>query len=139
MKFTPESGLLAQYKIDVIITRTWNRTALDDWASGGSADDKVGVINIAPAAAQPGSWGLAHELGHVFQNYTFLGKGSGVGLTDPSAGTFWETSAEYMAMQVYPDGGAGDLTRFLRTENLAYSSSRHHYGNWMLVQYLVDK
>jgi hypothetical protein len=44
-----------------------------------------------------------------------------------------------MAMQVYPDGGAGDLTRFLRTENLAYSSSRHHYGAWMLVQYIVDK
>ncbi|MEU5597622.1 DUF6055 domain-containing protein [Streptomyces sp. NPDC020298] len=139
MKFTPESGLLAQYKIDVIITRTWNRTALDAWATGGSADGKVGVINIAPAAALPGSWGLAHELGHVFQNYTFLGKGGDAGFTDASAGTFWETSAEYMAMQVYPDGGAGDLTRFLRTENLAYSSSRHHYGNWMLIQYLVDK
>ncbi|NUP39753.1 MAG: avirulence protein [Streptomyces sp.] len=139
MKFTPETGLLAQYKIDVIVTQTWNRTELSDWASGGSADGKVGVINVAPGAALPGSWGLAHELGHVFQNYTFLGKGSGVGLTDPSAGTFWETSAEYMAMQVYPDGAAGDLTRFLRTENLAYSSSRHHYGNWMLVQYLVDK
>ncbi|WKX14931.1 DUF6055 domain-containing protein [Streptomyces sp. NL15-2K] len=139
MKFTPETGLLAQHKIDVIITRTWNRGALDAWATGGSADGRVGVINIAPAAAAPGSWGLAHELGHVFQNYTFLGKGGGVGFTDPSAGTFWETSAEFMAMQVYPNGGAGDLTRFLRTENLAYSSSRHHYGNWMLVQYLVDK
>ncbi len=44
-----------------------------------------------------------------------------------------------MAMQVYPDGGAGDLTRFLRTENLAYSSSRHHYGAWMLAQFLVDR
>ncbi|GKQ35022.1 DUF6055 domain-containing protein [Streptomyces sp. A012304] len=139
MKFTPETGLLAQHKIVVIVTRTWNRTALDAWATGGSADGRVGVINIAPAAAAPGSWGLAHELGHVFQNYTFLGRGAGVGFTAPSAGTFWETSAEFMAMQVYPNGGAGDLTRFLRTENLAYSSSRHHYGNWMLVQYLVDK
>ncbi len=139
MQFTPETGLLTQYKIDVIITQTWNNSALNAWASGGSADNKVGVINVAPGAAQPGSWGLAHELGHVFQNYTFLGKGGGAGLTDASAGTFWETSAEYMAMQMYPDGGAGDLTRFLRTENLAYSSSRHHYGNWMLVQYLVDK
>jgi Family of unknown function (DUF6055)/Cellulose binding domain len=138
MKFTPETGLLAQYKIIVIITRTWNRTALDAWATGGSVDGTVGVINIAPAAAQPGSWGLAHELGHVFQNYTFMGR-SGFGFTDASAGTFWETSAEYMAMQVYPDTAAGDLTRFLRTENLAYSSSRHHYGNWMLVQYLVDR
>ncbi|MFI5893832.1 DUF6055 domain-containing protein [Actinoplanes sp. NPDC051513] len=138
MKFTPESGLLATYKIDVIVTQTWNRTELNAWATGGSADGKVGVINIAPAAALPGSWGLAHELGHVFQNLTFLGK-SGMGFTDASAGTFWETSAEYMAMQVYPDGGAGDLTRFLRTENLAYSSSRHHYGAWMLVQYLVDR
>jgi hypothetical protein len=138
MKFTPETGLLAQYKIDVIVTRTWNRTALDAWATGGSADGRVGVINIAPGAAQPGSWGLAHELGHVFQNLTFLGK-SGMGFTDQSAGTFWETSAEFMAMQVYPDTAAGDLTRFLRTENLAFSSSRHHYGNWMLVQFLVDK
>jgi hypothetical protein len=137
MKFTPETGLLATYKIDVIITNTWNNTALNAWASGGSADNKVGVINIAPGAALPGSWGLAHELGHVFQNYTFMGK-SGMGFTDPSAGTFWETSAEYMAMQVYPDTAAGDLTRFLRTENLAYSSSRHHYGAWMLVQYIVD-
>ncbi|MDT0317364.1 DUF6055 domain-containing protein [Streptomyces millisiae] len=139
MRFTAETGLLAQYKIVVIVTRTWNRTALDAWATGGSVDGTVGVINIAPAAAQPGSWGLAHELGHVFQNYTFLGRGSGVGFTDPSAGTFWETSAEFMAMRVYPNGGAGDLTRFLRTENLAWSSSRHHYGNWMLMQYLVDR
>jgi len=138
MQFTPESGLLATYKIDVIVTQTWNRTELNAWATGGSADGKVGVINIAPGAALPGSWGLAHELGHVFQNLTFLGK-SGMGFTDASAGTFWETSAEYMAMQVYPDGGAGDLTRFLRTENLAYSSSRHHYGAWMLVQSLVDR
>jgi cellulase/cellobiase CelA1 len=78
------------------------------------------VINIAPGAAQPGSWGLAHELGHVFQNYTFLGR-SGVGMTDASAGTFWETSAEFMAMQVYPDTAAGDLTRFLRTEKIVNS------------------
>jgi hypothetical protein len=138
MKFTPEQGLLAQYKIDVIITTTWSNAPLDAWATGGSTDGKVGVINIAPGAAAPGSWGLAHELGHVFQNYTFLGR-SGVGFTDPSAGTFWETSAEFMAMQVYPKTAAGDLTRFLRTENLAYSSSRHHYGNWMLAQYIKDR
>jgi carbonic anhydrase/acetyltransferase-like protein (isoleucine patch superfamily) len=139
MQFTPETGLLAQHKIIVIVTRTWStRPQLDAWATGGSVDGRVGVINIAPAAAAPGSWGLAHELGHVFQNYTFLGR-SGFGFTHASAGTFWEASAEYMAMQVYPNGGAGDLTRFLATENLYYSSSRHHYGAWMLIQYLVDR
>ncbi|GAB3530843.1 DUF6055 domain-containing protein [Phytohabitans suffuscus] len=138
MRFTPETGLLAQHKIIVIVTRTWNRTALDAWATGGSTDGRVGVINIAPAAAQPGSWGLAHELGHVFQNYTFLGR-SGMGFTHASAGTFWEASAEFMAMQVYPRSGAGDLTRWLRTENLYYSSSRHHYGAWMLLQYIKDR
>ncbi len=138
MQFTTETGLLAQHKIVVIITRTWNRTALDAWATGGQVDGRVGIINIAPAAAAPGSWGLAHELGHVFQNYTFMGR-AGMGLTHASAGTFWETSAEFMAMQVYPRGGAGDLTRWLRTENLYYSSSRHHYGNWMLAQYIKDR
>src|SRR5690349_15495197 len=138
MRFTPETGLLAQHKIIVIVTRTWNRTELDAWATGGSTDDRVGVINIAPGAAQPGSWGLAHELAHVFQNYTFLGR-SGVGFTHPSAGTFWEASAEFMAMQVYPRTAAGDLTRWLRTENLYYSSSRHHYGAWMLLQYIKDR
>jgi hypothetical protein len=138
MKFTPETGLLAEHKIIVIVTRTWNRTALDAWATGGSTDNRVGVINIAPGAAAPGSWGLAHELAHVFCNYTFLGR-SGAGLTHPSAGTFWEASAEFMAMQVYPKTAAGDLTRFLRTENLAYSSSRHHYGAWMLLQYIKDR
>ncbi|GAA4713124.1 hypothetical protein GCM10023263_62080 [Phytohabitans rumicis] len=138
MRFTPETGLLSQYKIVVIITRTWNRTALDAWATGGSVDGTVGVINVAPGAAQPGSWGLAHELGHVFQNYTFLGR-SGMGFTHASAGTFWEASAEFMAMQVYPRTAAGDLTRWLRTENLYYSSSRHHYGAWMLLQYIKDR
>ncbi|MGP3955835.1 DUF6055 domain-containing protein [Nonomuraea sp. 3N208] len=138
MKFTPETGLLAQHKIIVIITRTWSNAPLDAWATGGSTDGRVGVINIAPGAAQPGSWGLAHELAHVFQNYTFLGR-SGYGFTHPSAGTFWEASAEFMAMQVYPKTAAGDLTRFIRTENLAYSSSRHHYGAWMLAQYIKDR
>lgn len=138
MRFTPETGLLAQHKIIVIITRTWNRTALDAWATGGSVDGVVGIINIAPGAALPGSWGLAHELAHVFQNYTFLGR-PGMGLTHSSAGTFWETSAEFMAMQVYPTVAAGDLTRFIRTEHLAYSSSRHHYGAWMLMQYVKER
>ncbi|GGM40449.1 DUF6055 domain-containing protein [Dactylosporangium sucinum] len=138
MQFTPEQGLLAQYKIIVIVTNTWNRTELNAWATGGSVDGRVGVINIAPGAALPGSWGLAHELGHVFQNYTFLGR-SGYGFTDPSAGTFWESSAEFMAMQALPTTAAGDLTRWLRSENLYYSSSRHHYGAWMLLQYIKDR
>ncbi|MFC4117796.1 DUF6055 domain-containing protein [Nonomuraea zeae] len=138
MRFTPETGLLAQHKIIVIITRTWSTAPLDAWATGGSTDGRVGVINIAPGAAQPGSWGLAHELAHVFQNYTFLGR-SGYGFTHPGSGTFWEASAEFMAMQVYPRTAAGDLTRFIRTENLAYSSSRHHYGAWMLLQYIKDR
>lgn len=138
MKFTPNSGAVAQYKIIVIITNTWNREALNAWATGGSADGRVGVINVAPGAALPGSWGLAHELGHVFQNLAFIAR-PGFGFTDPSSGTFWEASAEFMAMQIYPNTGAGDLTRFLRTENMAYSSSRHHYGAWMLIQYLCDK
>ncbi|BCJ70244.1 hypothetical protein Prubr_72650 [Polymorphospora rubra] len=138
MRFTPETGLLAQHKIIVIITRTWSNAPLDAWATGGSTDGRVGVINIAPGAAQPGSWGLAHELAHVFQNYTFLGR-PGYGFTHQSAGTFWEASAEFMAMQVYPTAAAGDLTRFIRTENLAYSSSRHHYGAWMLLQYIKDR
>ncbi|WP_202918683.1 DUF6055 domain-containing protein [Saccharothrix deserti] len=138
MQFTPETGLLAQHKIIVIVTRTWNRTALDAWATGGSVDGRVGIINIAPAAAQPGSWGLAHELGHVFQNYTFMGR-SGYGFTAPYAGTFWETGAEFMAMQALPTTAAGDLTRWLRSENLYWSSSRHHYGNWMLMQYIKDR
>ncbi|MFD1365417.1 DUF6055 domain-containing protein [Actinoplanes sichuanensis] len=138
MKFTPETGLLAEHKIIVIVTNTWNRTELNAWATGGSVDGRVGVINIAPGAALPGSWGLAHELAHVFQNYTFLGR-SGYGFTDQSAGTFWETSAEFMAMQALPTTAAGDLTRWLRSENLYYSSSRHHYGNWMLAQYIKDR
>jgi hypothetical protein len=138
MQFTPETGLLAQHKIIVIVTNTWNRTELNAWATGGSVDGRVGVINIAPGAALPGSWGLAHELAHVFQNYTFLGR-SGFGFTHASAGTFWESSAEFMAMQALPATAAGDLTRWLRSENLYYSSSRHHYGNWMLLQYIKDR
>ncbi|MCO8273649.1 DUF6055 domain-containing protein [Actinoplanes sp. TRM 88003] len=138
MQFTPEQGLLAQHKIIVIVTNTWNRTELNAWATGGSVDGRVGVINIDPRAALPGSWGLAHELGHVFQNYTFLGR-SGYGFTDASAGTFWETTAEFMAMQALPTTAAGDLSRWLRSENLYYSSSRHHYGNWMLLQYIKDR
>ncbi|MGW6130396.1 DUF6055 domain-containing protein [Cellulomonas sp. NPDC055163] len=139
MRFTPETGLLAQHKIIVIITTTWSSNpGLNAWATGGSTDGRVGVINLAPGAAQPGSWGLVHELAHVMQNYTFLGR-SGVGFTHPSAGTFWEASAEFMAMQALPGVAAGDLTRFVRTENLPYSSSRHHYGAWMLLQTVKER
>ncbi|GAB7044222.1 hypothetical protein JCM9533A_80730 [Catenuloplanes niger JCM 9533] len=42
-------------------------------------------------------------------------------------------------MQVYPWTAAGDLTRWLRTENLYYPSSRHHHGAWMLPQYIKDR
>ncbi|MBT0993835.1 hypothetical protein KIN34_05985 [Cellulomonas sp. DKR-3] len=139
MLFTPETGLLAQHKIIVIITNTWSSNPnLNAWATGGSTDGRVGVINLAPGAAQPSSWGLVHELAHVLQNYTFLGR-PGYGFTHASAGTFWESSAEFMAMQALPGQAAGDLTRFIRTENLPYSSSRHHYGAWMLIQAIVER
>ena len=81
MRFTPETSYLTQYKIDVVISQTWNDTSINDWASGGSADGVVGVITIAPAAALPGSWGLAHELGHVFQNYVWMDQ-PGYGVLD---------------------------------------------------------
>ena len=75
----------------------------------------------------------------MFQNYTFLGR-SGHG-PDPRLGG----NVLGGQRRVHGDagatrrGGAGDLTRWLRTENLYYSSSRHHYGAWMLAQYIKDR
>jgi hypothetical protein len=82
-RFTPEQALLAHHKITVIITTTWSNAPLDAGATGGSTDGEVGVIKVAPGAAAPGSWGLAHELDHAFQNPALPGRP-----TDPSARTF---------------------------------------------------
>jgi hypothetical protein len=42
IQFTPETGLLAQYKIDVIITQTWNNTNLHAWATIGCQQQRLG-------------------------------------------------------------------------------------------------
>ena len=58
-----------------------------------------------------------------------------------AAGSFFETHANFMRGQVYPQWADidGTLTRWIQTRHLMWSSMRHHYTCFHLMYYVQEK
>jgi carbonic anhydrase/acetyltransferase-like protein (isoleucine patch superfamily) len=130
-------GLITQYKIILVMLHTWPN--YEGWAFGGNYDGQVGAMWMHPHAASSGPT-LAHEFTHTLQNYTWM-MNPGHGFIDSSyVGFFWETHAEFMAMQRYPSVAREfDMARWLNTAHFHWSSTRHHYQAFIFLQYLKEK
>lgn len=137
IKFVPDDdNLLGQYKIIIVMLHTW--TGLEGWAFGGSYDATVGAMWMHPHAALSGPT-LAHEFTHTLQNYTWI-LNPGHGFIDSSyVGFFWETHAEFMALQKYPSVALEfDMARWLNTNQFHWSSTRHHYQAFVFLQFIKE-
>ncbi len=85
----------------------------EDWlATGAGLDDKVGALWVSPATCRPVGSTIAHEIGHTFQYLAFCRKleedkpepksGFRYELPGGIGNAFWEVSAQWQAMQDYP-------------------------------------
>jgi carbonic anhydrase/acetyltransferase-like protein (isoleucine patch superfamily) len=132
-----DTGLISQYKIILVMLNTW--TGLEGWAFGGSYDATVGAMWMHPQAASSGPT-LAHEFTHTLQNYTWM-MNPGHGFIDSSyVGFFWETHAEFMALQRYPSVALEfDMARWLNTCQFHWSSTRHHYQAFVFLEFIKER
>ncbi|HZV67979.1 MAG TPA: DUF6055 domain-containing protein [Saprospiraceae bacterium] len=132
-----DAGLIHQYKIILVMLNTW--PDYDGWAFGGNYDGVVGAMWMHPQAASSGPT-LAHEFTHTLQNYTWM-MNPGHGFIDSSyVGFFWETHAEFMALQRYPSVALEfDMARWLNTCQFHWSSTRHHYQAFVFLQFIKEK
>lgn len=132
-----DSGLISQYKIILVMLHTW--AGLEGWAFGGNYDGVVGAMWMHPHAASSGPT-LAHEFTHTLQNYTWM-MNPGLGFIDSSyVGFFWETHAEFMALQKFPSVALEfDMARWLNTCQYHWSSTRHHYQAFLFLQLIKEK
>jgi uncharacterized Zn-binding protein involved in type VI secretion len=74
---------------------------------------------------------LAHEFAHCLQF-------GALGMRDsPYVGWFWESHAEWMTHQMYPDT-VGCSDQLVNAPHLYYGSTRNRYGNWQFWEYLKD-
>ena len=131
-----DEGLLSQYKIILVMLHTW--TGVEGWAFGGNYDGVVGAMWMHPHAASSGPT-LAHEFTHTLQNYAWM-MNPGHGFIDSSyVGFFWETHAEFMALQRYPSVALEfDMARWLNTNHFHWSSTRHHYQAFVFLQFIKE-
>ena len=140
LKVLEEKGNLAKYKLIIVINNTWADGVYTGWAFGGTYDNTIGAFWVDAKAFKDNLWVASHEITHAFQGMVpiiYPGHGyTGVS----SSGFFWETHANFMANQKYPQEGVSwsDYPRALNFTNYYFGSPRKHYADWYLLQYLKD-
>ena len=116
-----------------------------EWSAYGSGqDERVGSLQVNPAAANIGSV-VAHEMGHCFQYITGCDGAGGYryGLGDNGAGGngFWEQCAQWMSFKVYPQQQftEGDFREYIRSNHLHILHETPRYANYFLPDYWTYK
>ena len=139
-------------KIAVVLTSS--AVATPDSQPASAADDArdasgtvhgaLGVLEIAPDAADEPSWDVAHALATILLD---LGSStrtstSTAGTPTPNAdpgvtSTLEQSIAAYLATSVVPRAVAG-VDAYVGAENLRWGTARHGETGWLLLQYVAD-
>lgn len=123
---------LGKYKIIIVINDTWPPGGPTGWAFGSSYDDVIGAMWVHPNAVRDGGV-LSHELTHSLQGQNNIDRNKVGGFRNQATGSFWETHANFMRLQVYPQFAKEDVPRWMATRSFQYSSTRHHYCAFNLL------
>ena len=130
------SGLLSEWKMILVMLHTWD--GAEGWAFGGNYDGVTGAMWMHPHAASDGPT-LAHEFTHALQNYTWMMFPGHSFVNHDYVGSFWETHAEFMALQYYPSVALYfDMSRWMNTAQFHWSSTRHHYQAFIFLQFVKE-
>jgi carbonic anhydrase/acetyltransferase-like protein (isoleucine patch superfamily) len=137
MQFVPDTGgLISQWKMILVLLHTW--PGIEGWAFGGNYDGVTGAMWMHPHAASDGPT-LAHEFAHALQNYTWMMYPGNSFVNHDYVGSFWETHAEFMALQYYPSVALQfDMSRWMNTCQFHWSSTRHHYQAFVFLQFVKE-
>lgn len=123
---------LGKYKIIVVINDTWPPGGPTGWAFGSSYDEVIGAMWVHPNAVRDGAV-LSHELTHSLQGQNNIDRNLVGGFRNQSTGSFWETHANFMRLQMYPQFAKEDAPRWMATRSFQFSSTRHHYCAFNLL------
>jgi hypothetical protein len=122
-----------KFKNNIYISRTGLKPFLEGYAFGFPDPEGYGVFVGEPSIMVPGHGASAHELAHAMQ-------GESLGFRDSDyVGWFWECHAQFMAHQANPGNLPEVLDLYTETASFDWSSTRHHYGSWIFLQYLMEK
>lgn len=117
-----------------------------EWmAYGGGYDDVIGALWISPSTCQPVGSTIAHEIGHSFQYQVRCDLGAAHGFRYGFGGDggngFWEQTAQWQAMQSYPNEVFDSNHFSVYSEN--YHRHQFHewyrYANYFIHYYWADK
>jgi len=122
-----------KFKTNIYITTTGLKPFLEGYAFGFADPEDFGVFCGEPSIMTPGHNASAHELAHSMQ-------AESLGFRDSDyVGWFWECHAQFMAHQAVPEEVPHVLDTYVDTASFDWSSTRHHYGSWIFLQYLMEK
>ncbi len=121
--FPPYQGEKEKYKICINISD-------QGWATGSGTGRNNPAMWLHYDAFKHAPI-LAHEFAHCLQF-------GAMGMRDSKhVGWFWESHAEWMTHQMFPDN-AGVSFQLVDAPHLYYGSTRNRYGNWQFWEFIKD-
>lgn len=119
----PYENQAAKFKINVNLSN-------QGWASGSGTGHNDPAMWLHFDAFKDRET-VAHEFAHCLQF-------GSLGLRDsPYVGWSWESHAEWMTYQMYPES-TGSSDQLVNAPHLYYGSTRNRYGNWQFWEYIKD-
>ncbi|NGM72958.1 DUF4859 domain-containing protein [Sphingobacterium sp. SGL-16] len=134
------SSKLESYKMMIFLHYT------KDWmAYGGGYDDVIGALWISPSTCQPVGATIAHEIGHSFQYQVRCDLGANHGFRYGFGGNdgngFWEQTAQWQAMQSYPEEifATHHFPVYLDNHHRHQLHENYRYANYFIHFYWASK
>ncbi len=126
----------------------------EEWlATGSGYDDKVAALWINPSTCKPVGSTIAHEIGHCFQYLVYCNQvssgeendfkhGFRYGYEGSNGGNgFWEQTAQWQAMQDYPQELFLDYNMYtwFRMNNKSFENEWMRYQSYWFFYYMTEK
>lgn len=111
-------------------------------ATGSGYDNSIGALWVTPSTCHPVGQTIAHEIGHAFQYQVYCDLGGYAGFRDAigSGSTFWEQTAQWQSVEVYPDLMISQsIGVWKNSHNYAFTHEWQRYQSYWLHYYWVDK
>ena len=139
---------ISKYKLQIYILYQ------EEWlATGSGYDNKIGALWVNPSTCKPVGSTIAHEIGHSFQYLVYCNQlaegesddykhGFRYGYEGSNGGNgFWEQTAQWQAMQNYPNELFLDYQMYtwFRMNNKSFENEWMRYEGYWFFYYMTEK
>ncbi|MBW3470461.1 DUF4859 domain-containing protein [Arthrospiribacter ruber] len=118
----------------------------EEWmAYGAGYDDVIGALWISPATSKPVGHVIAHEIGHSFQYQVYCdlkgGSGFRYGFGGNGGNAFWEQTAQWQALQSYPEQifTTHDFQVYIENYHRHLCHEWYRYASYFIHYYWAEK